>query len=435
MAAAILLAPAAYAGAQEQPVTTNFTQLVREKRYLELERALQSYTQLPRTERKFAEGILANRRNRIDKSIRLLRQVIPAVSPVNKEQAIIALSTLADDYEKRFDYAQAADTYAQLDQQFGEFMSATERARVRIEAARWNLLRGAPRQTINIDGPFAVPTTRDAVGLIEASIQIKGQSIPVILDSGANLCAIRKSTADQLGLKLSRGEATTKGIAGDSMSAHTTVIPEMRFGDATLHNVAAIVVPDKDLDVKQLNYRIPGSLGFPVLAALGKITFSADGYLGVNPHPAPLKYKLRNLFLERLTPLVAVRIGNFPHLFTIDTGSTGAFLSVQYYRKHKREFNGQAPMNLDLTGAGGSETIPSYSLPYARIHLGRGCLEVRDLPVLTQPRATSDDRFYGNLGQEVFANAHSFSFDFRNMAFTVDAPCTATRASSAGPIH
>ena len=403
--------------------TVDWDQLLQERRYLELDKALSSKSNLAGSDRAFFEGVMANRRNRVAESIKMLEPLVSSLSVTNKDRAVIAMSTLADDYEKTFRYSDAADTYGELVKRFGSSMDDQERQRVSREAARWSLLRGAPPQSAEVKVPFTVPITRNRVGLLEVSAEFGRFHESLILDTGANLSAISFSLAQRLGLKLSSSVATSRGIAGRKMAVHTAVIPELRLGDAKLRNVAVIVVGDKDLIVPELHYRIPGSIGFPVLSALGRITFFADGRLGVG-EAAGSSGGGENLFLQRLTPIVAAEVGGMERLFTIDTGAAGSFFTVQYYLEHKRDFTSQRIGNFDLAGAGGVRRYPAYFAGKLNIKIGGACVVVTELPVITQTRGSSVDKFYGNVGQSILRQFKSYTFDFQNMSFSADGdPC------------
>ena len=393
--------------------------LLQERRYLELDRALSSKSNLTGLDRAFFEGVMANRRNRVAESIKMLEPLVSSLSSTNKDRAVIALSTLADDYEKTFRYSDAADTYGELEKRFGSSMDDQERQRASREAARWSLLRGAPPQSAEVKVPFNVPITINKVGLLEVSAELGRFHESLILDTGANLSAISFSLAQRLGLKLSSSAATSSGIAGRRMAVHTAVIPELRLGDARLRNVAVIVVGDKDLIVPELHYRIPGSIGFPVLSALGRITFFADGRLGVG-EAAGSSGGEENLFLQRLTPIVAAEVGGMERLFTIDTGAVGSFFTVQYYLEHKSDFTSQRIGNFDLAGAGGVRRYPAYFAGKLNMKIGGACVAVNELPIITQARGSSDEKFYGNVGQSILRQFKSYTFDFQNMSFSAD---------------
>ena len=143
--------------------TIDWDQLLQERRYLELETALSSKPSLTGSDRAFFEGVMANRRNRVGESIRMLQPLVSSLAAANKERAVIALSTLADDYEKTFRYSDAAGTYEELERRFGSSMDEQERQRVSREAARWSLLREAPPQSAEVKVPFTVPIKKNKV--------------------------------------------------------------------------------------------------------------------------------------------------------------------------------------------------------------------------------------------------------------------------------
>jgi predicted aspartyl protease len=396
--------------------------LLEQRRYFRLERALASDIELAPETRAFFQGVMANRRNRASESIRLLQPLVTGLSKADRKHAVVALSTLADDYEKTFHYAEAADTYANLAQNYATDMSPDELVRVRREATRWTLLRDAPPQTAIINSPFTVATIRNRLGLIKAPVTVGGQQTLMILDTGANLSAISRSAALRWGLKLSSSEATMSGQAGKPVPVHTAVIPELQIGKAVFRNVAAIVVDDRDMFVPDIAYQLPGSLGFPVLSALGRITFFKDGRFGVGMPTGVHVSVGENLFLQRLTPIVSATIQGKEELFTIDTGATGSFLSVRYYHDFPNQFDSQLVGEISLIGAGGTSNLPAYYAKNVTLSLGGACVDIKDIPVLIQPRGTPDDYYYGNLGQTAFGVFPSYTFDFGNMHFTIEGP-------------
>jgi len=410
----------------DEHVTSKDLDLLLQRRsYLKLERSLASDVGLSAEDRAFFTGIMANRRNRASQSISLLQPLVPWLSKVDRTKAAVALSTLADDYEKSFQYSAAADTYATLAQNYARDISGDELAKVKREARRWSLLRRAPPQTASVNTSFTIVTTRNRLGLVKAPVTIGSQQISMILDTGANLSAISRSAAVRLGLKLSSNQATMEGMSATPVPVHTAVIPELEIGDAVFRNVAVIVVDDKDMFIPDLQYSLPGSLGFPVLSALRKITFFAEGRFGVGLRSIPGSSVTGNLFLQRLTPIVAAGIRGKEELFTIDTGATGSFLSARYYQDFPDQFDSQMVDEVVLTGAGGTRTLPAYYAPQISLRLGGACARMEDVPVLIKPRGVPEDYFYGNLGQSALNVFPSYTFDFENMSFTIEGPaCT-----------
>lgn len=423
--AVLLVLPVWRLAASPSNATTaaDLNRMLRRRSYLELEKALASDVKLSPEERSLFKGVMANRRNRAADSIKLLQPLVATLSASDKEDAVIALSTLADDYEKTFQYSAASDTYAELVQNFSQYMSAEEVRKAQQEVQRWSLLRRAPAQSAEVDGGFKIDTRRNRLGLQQATVIIAGQATPVILDTGANISVISQSVAQRLRLKLLPGEATIEGITGDRVLVHAAVIPQLRIGKAKFRNVAVVVVADKDLFLKSVHYALPGSLGFPVLSALGRITFFADQKFGVNLRADNVRPS-KNLFLQRLTPIVAATIAGRQELFTVDTGAEGSFLSAHYYDDHPHQFDSKYLDELVLGGAGGTRRIPAYYAHQIDLGFGDACVRLKDVPVLITPRGISDDYFYGNLGQTTLRQFSSYTFDFQNMSFSVDGqPC------------
>jgi hypothetical protein len=184
------------------------------------------------------------------------------------------------------------------------------------------------------------------------------------------------------------------------------------------------VFEDNDLAFPQIPYQIHGSIGFPVLESLGRITFHADGRFGVEEAPSTAETGRTKLYLERFTILLHARIAGEEHLLTLDTGATNTFLSEHYYQQHKQDFRARDLRELELIGAGGSKIMRTYVLHNVPLRMGGGCVALRDLAVLTEPTGLPDE-FSGNVGQSVVGLFRSYTLDFHTMTFSVQDPATA----------
>jgi hypothetical protein len=397
--------------------------LVRQKHYIELERDLSATHGLSISQRAFFAGILANRRNHVSDSIRLLEPLARTLLQGPMNHAELAFCSLADDYAKSFRYGDAADTYSVLSHLPG-YQEDESGCHAELEAERWGSLRQAPAQITTVSGPFTVDENRTSAGFLEVAVQAPNFSDRWILDTGANLSAVTRTVADQLGLKLSVASSTAQGSNGIFVRVHTAVIPEIQLGRATIRNVAVLVFEDDDLSFPQIPYQIHGSIGFPVLESLGRITFHADGRFGVEEAPSTAETGRTKLYLERFTILLHARIAGEEHLLTLDTGATDTFLSEHYYQQHKQDFRASDLRELELIGAGGSKIMRTYVLHNVPLRMGGGCVALRDLAVLTEPTGLPDE-FSGNVGQSVVGLFRSYTLDFHTMTFSVQDPATA----------
>jgi hypothetical protein len=411
-------------------VADELTSLVREKRYIEFASQLDGAQGLSLADRALFEAILANRRNQVSESIRLLEPMVSTLTQGPIDRAELALCTLGDDYAKDFRYGNAADTYSQLSRLPG-YKDDESGCQAGLEAERWGLLRQAPAQSTTVAGPFTLGETRDAAGLLEVAVRAPHFSDRWILDTGANLSAVTRTVAARLGLTLSAATSTAQGSGGVLVRVHTAVVPEIQIGRATIRNLPVLVFEDTDLSFPQLPYQIRGSIGFPVLQSLGRITFHSDGRFVVQEHSSHHQSDPANLYLEGFTVLIETEIGGKQHLLTLDTGATGTFLSSQYYEEHKNEFNAEEPRELEVIGAGGASIIHTYLLHDATFKIGGESVELHDLYVLTEPTGLPGE-FSGNLGQSAVGLLSSYTLDFHNMTLSVGARST-TAGNKASP--
>jgi predicted aspartyl protease len=394
--------------------------LLAEKQYPELEQAYQTRSaELTPEARAYFEGIIANTLNHVQKSLELLQPVIPRLLVSNPARGEVALCTVADDYAKRFRYGDAARVYTEAARIAKEqnFKSSCDAGR---EASRWSLFSDAPVQTASSPGDFTIQGKWDSIGLMQVHVAAGAYTGSWILDSGANLSTISQSVADRIGVQVSSDAGTAEGGSGAAVSVHAAIVPKLRLGLAVLHNVPVLVAADTDLDFSNINYRIEGSLGLSVLAALERVTVYRDGRVrfgGVSDASENVGPS-HNLFLENFTPVITADLGSGDRLFTIDTGAVGTILSSAFYRENK-PVNSVELIRLELLGAGGKLVSPAYQVSGVGAILGGSCTRIETVQVLTEPVGSADE-FYGNIGENALRSFTSFTFDFSAMHFSVD---------------
>jgi hypothetical protein len=109
--------------------------------------------------------------------------------------------------------------------------------------------------------------------------------------------------------------------------------------------VAVFVTADESLYLKPLKLQLNATLGYPVLHALGRLTFRQDGSLHVeamsperDPHSATLWLADHSLLIELGTRPVfnGKMLGDVAddRLLILDTGSAGTVLTDRYLAEH-----------------------------------------------------------------------------------------------------
>jgi predicted aspartyl protease len=278
------------------------------------------------------------------------------------------------------------------------------------------LLRNAPPQTIAFDGRIDLPTHRNPVlDSIETNLTVNGVEQPWILDTGANFSTVSASFASKLKVRVSQDVAQTQGITGAENKLHVALLPEMKLGGATIRNVVLLVLDDNNLNVqtgKKTHYQVNAVLGYPVLQALKRITFTKDGHFFAGPD-SPSGQGGARLYMNELTPLLECEVENRRILFSFDTGANGTVLSDRYYRDFPDQFKGLKKKPHEMSGAGGMQKTTAFYLPQVQLVVGQAHPVLHDVPVL----GTDMDRLYGNLGRDLVDPYRSFTIDFESVRF------------------
>ncbi len=380
----------------------------------------------PGLERDYVAGILASRSGRSDESIQLLSGVLPRIREAQPERATMALEALADAYSMSYRYREAAQAYDDLEQHFANHLQHG----VADDAALARILIDAPAQTIRIDGPIRLPTSKNPIGSLEAELTVNGIREPWLLDTGANQSVVSRSFAERLGLvPLSGAASVGSGVTGLKSSLQAALVPTLRLGGAIVSNVVVLILDDANLRVgdKGNSYQIKAVLGYPVLKALGRITFTHDGEFLAGENAE--KDAGTKLFMRGLTPAIECEVDGHRLLFTFDTGASSTDFSVRYYELFRQRPRSWRMQTVESGGGGGSVRRTMFIAPMVKLGVGGQTVTLHDVPIFSARMNAGIDVLFGNLGQDVVAGFDRFTLDFVNMTFSVGSPLSPTISS------
>ena len=389
----------------------------------------------PGLERDYFSGMLANRVGRIAESIQLLRGVLPRLRTPRPDRAAMALVTLADDYDKSFQYADEDRAYEDLLNHFSNQLSPEELRSTKDDAAIAHILRDAPPQTIRWDGSVRLKTERNPLQSMNVELSVNGVQAQWLLDTGANHSVVSKSFAERLGLKFAPGAAEAQGgLTGIESPLRLALLPTLQMGGATLQNVVVLVVDDGNLDINlgKYSYQIHGIIGYPVFQALGTITFQHAGEFTAG-------YKTRvtsegaRMYMKLLTPVIECKLAGKNLPFGFDTGAASSELSVRYYRDFRGESKSWKKDAVKTAGMGGAVIRQIYTQQQMKLGIGDKTVTLRNVPISLTGAGTKHDEVYGNLGQDIVANFESFTLDFSTMRFVLGTPLHSNQEPLATP--
>jgi hypothetical protein len=401
--------------------------------------------QLPPQEAQLYRGVLANRANDLKQSVQLLEPLVDEVAASGDTAHEKLLRTaLAEDYLRLGDWSNAAKAYQSLDTRLHAKLSPDEQDEIEMPLKMLPLAKDNPPTTIDPCDPFSLQVSTNPLGLIDIPVFIDARPRSWMLDPTLPFNLIARSTAKEVGLKLSDETATIHTLTGRPIRVHVTVVPRFTIGGRlTLHNMTAFVYDDADYVFPRSGYRVEGVLGYPALAAIGSLTITAADTIQVRPAKqigTPAKDDLLTdgapFYLDGDQVIVALRRvqtsadpaagpdsgagsdSRDERMYAIDAGGQQTYLTSRYFDEHAAEFNS---MKVDLYAPPGqaSGSQPSYVAETVPLGVGNATVELHYVRVLTQPLGSSAlDDVYGILGVDALGQLKSYTFDYRTMRFT-----------------
>jgi hypothetical protein len=374
--------------------------------------ALDIATLPPGPEHDLFAGVLADRTSNFDDALRLLTP-LASDTTLSPSRMALVLGSLADVNIKLFRYAQASALYTRLLTDDPTGLSPILLKDDQDDADTLKLLLTAPPQTITIDSPIDLPTHPDPLGSITADLTAHNLTAPWVLDTGANFSVVSETFAHQLGLTLSTGIAHTQGATGAENPFHAAILDTLTIGNATLHNVVLLVLPDANLTIrtsKKKSYVLPAILGYPVFQALGIIRFTHNHRFQAGP-TLPLTGNSSPIYMEKLNVLFSCRTHDHPRPFLFDSGANATTFFVPYDREFAADLLHEKQGTRNGFGAGGTSTDQVYVLDHVDLELANRIVDLQHIAVFKNPQNTLADEYEGALGRDLISSLDSLTLD------------------------
>jgi clan AA aspartic protease (TIGR02281 family) len=175
-------------------------------------------------------------------------------------------------------------------------------------------------------------------GLLRVRASIRGEPIPMIVDTGTPVTSISKETAQKLGLELRPEKRFSLHGTGGELSVYTVTIPEFVIGDGRFPSLEANVIEGQRKDARQLNV---GLLGEDVLRGFDLLFDTKAGHLRLYEKTACARvppwtgeFVSVPLFVERFGRIrFEVKIDGRALNAELDSGANRSFLTLQGARK------------------------------------------------------------------------------------------------------
>ena len=414
---------------------------------------------LPPLEAQFYRGILANRSNDVQQSIKLLEPLVDNFTQSGdvSHQKLLR-KALAEDYLRLGEWSKAAAAYQFLESRLKASLTPDEQDAIEMPLKLLPLAKDNPPTIVEPCDPFKLMVTEDPLGLIDVPVFIDARSRSWMLDPTLPFNLIARSSARDAGLRLSDASATVTSLTGRPIPIHSTIIPRFTIGGRlTLRDMTAFVFDDNDYYFPGTSYQVEGVLGYPALAAIGSLTVNSDNTIFVHParqiappekddqlvagapfyldgdrvivalgpaaNTAPESPSRQAAGDPQLPPAETDNssVEDGERMYAVDAGGQQTYLTSRYFDENSAQFNGQKMRMYSFFG-NQSPPQPAYLAENVSLEVGAAALVIHDIRVLTQPLGSAAlDDVYGVLGADALGQLKSYTFDYRTMRFSATA--------------
>ena len=363
-------------------------------------------------------GLVAHAFNDNDTAIALLAPFVADASHSPPTQRLLdAVDALGESYARVFRYREAAETYrAALRLRPAPGDSAT-RGRFEAWAAIDDALASTPPQRTGWSAE-ANGIASDNAGIpfaIAATIGEDTLRIPMSIDPRAAISTIDSSTAAAQNVVVLGGPVrVTLGLA--SVSARVGVIGSLDLGLASFANVAVLIVPDATLRSLAGTSGTRGSIGFPVLSALGSVSFDRDGRIALSSPGADVDTSsVSNVFIGRNDVIVRALYDGASVTLALEPSRQTSVLLPDFLQRFPN-----APRDRPITytedGVSARQLAgPGYAMRSMTLMIGGRSLQLTGVPALLDSNRPVLRGLDGVLGQDAFRSVRRVTIDFGSM--------------------
>ena len=333
----------------------------------------------------------------------------------NPQLMIELLRIQTDNYIKMFQYKQAADTYKNTLDNYGNVLGE-RMVWYQSVLKMYDALSNVEPLLVNIPHNTTIQT-KPLPGILEDLQQVQvhtpKDSVLLVFDTGAAWSATTRSVASSLGIRILADSILAGGATNNIDYMSIGVADTLYLGDIFYTNVVFGIFEDGKFTSPEPDIIVNGTLGLPEIKALSSIKIHKN-FLEIFVNDSVPK---NNMMLTGSQQVVVQ--ANDSLLFWLDTGGAWTSLSVKYYNDNKEqvEVNGELSTKL-MGGMGGSQEFPVYKLKNFPITINTITTTMPEIPVFMEP-TTVMYGYDGTLGQDVISQYDYILLDFKNMYFAL----------------
>jgi predicted aspartyl protease len=268
--------------------------------------------------------------------------------------------------------------------------------------------RAAP--PIRAQGGATIPTIANPLGSKSANVTINGVTLPWFMDTGAEISVVTETTAAKLGVRVLPGSSDVGTSTNNRVTGKLGLIAKATIGGATIEHLPVLILPDAMLKLGK-DFTIPGILGLPAFAALGRIAWLDGGEQLALGTAAPLpKGKTVRVYWHEdgLGIPITTPLGTAAAQFDSGADAT-ALRRPGLALLTKDQLASSAERNATIGGAGGFVTTKVRVLPQLDY-------TIDDVPLQAlKVNIEANDSSAARVGSDMIAQLKLLTIDFATM--------------------
>lgn len=332
---------------------------------------------------------------------------------LNDTMVVKLLDIKASNKIYNYQYKEASDIYTDILNNHHKVLDSSDIANYKNIQVLFSSIAPVKPQVVHKNKDVNISANRNGFNHLMTPVKSNTVVDSFIFDTGANFSTICESQARKMNLKIINTKIDVGSSTKTNVESKLAIAESLYIGDILFENIVFLVLPDSQLTFTQINYRIKGIIGFPVIHQLGEVHLHKNGMITV-----PIKHKdqkLANMFFEGLNPVVKVFSGIDTLFFTFDTGAKGSELSIKYYKEHEKSIKSKGEFQTNQNGGvGGLNAVNEYMLKDFPMTIGSKSLTLSKIPV-TLEEYGFNKYFDGNLGQDAIKQFNKLIINFERM--------------------
>ena len=402
----------------DQETEKKLQSLLDKREYFELRGSLMKYQDsVSQAKYQFFSAFLQNAFNQNSLSIKTIGDLMKTEHNLPDSLVAELMLIQRDNYIKVFNYKNAAAIGEQVIDRFKNLFDEKKIHAIKNKNTIYQGLIHTPSQKTIATENGIIKWKRDKVGLMTVPVATGALTHNFIFDTRAGISVIMRSYAEKLKLRmLGVRYLEGSGITGKTFEAELGIADSLMLGNIKVFNVVFQVLPDEILSFPSMDYSMKGIIGFPVIVQWRNFRINQNGTITILSKPNTAS--LQNLAFDESAIVLRTRADDDTLSFYLDSGANHSELFYNYFLEKESLLKQIARIDtIEVGGVGGIEKKQVYTLPTFNLQIGDKKAELKDIQVLTKP-TYQGQKYYGNLGQDLFTQFTEITFDFDGMSMS-----------------